>query len=76
MRRLLMLERKHEEPAKIFDVFRMPDGSEVMRRFVGYAGDLEKRAWAEETGAKLIDVLIDVNDRAVALVDKGRGWRH
>lgn len=76
MRRLMMLERKHEQPVKIFDIYRMPDGSEVQKQFIGFEGDIEKRAWEEETGAKHIDVLICVDDRAVALIDKGRGWRH
>ena len=66
LRRLEQLQLKNEEPVKIYDLFQLPDGSEVKIRFKGSsAGDvIEKRnQWIAEHDAKLIDIIIEVGER-------------
>ena len=63
LRRIEQLQLKAEEPVKIFDLFLLPDGSEVKIRFKG-ADALEKRnQWIAEHDAKLIDIIIEVGER-------------
>ena len=66
LRRLEQLQLKNEEPVKIYDLFQMPDGSEVKIRFKGNSADdvIEKRnQWIAEHDAKLIDIIIEVGER-------------
>lgn len=66
LRRLEQLQLKAEEPAKIYDLYQLPDGSEIKIRFKGdSAGDvIEKRnRWISEHNAKLIDIIIEVGER-------------
>lgn len=66
LRRLVQLQLKNGEPVKIYDLYQLPDGSEVKIRFKGSsAGDaIEKRnQWVKEHDAKLIDIIIEVEER-------------
>ena len=66
LRRVEQLQLKAEEPVKIFDLFQLPDGSEVKIRFKGKtaAEVQEKRSsWIAEHDAKLIDIIIEVGER-------------
>ena len=65
LRRLETLELKQEDPVKIFYRFRLPDGTEVQKRAkegLPGAGIEDIRQWEQETGAEMIDVIIDVRD--------------
>ena len=66
LRRLEQLQLKNEEQVKIYDLFRLPDGSEIKIRFKGSsAGDvIEKRnQWILEHDAELIDIIIEVGEQ-------------
>lgn len=65
LRRLELLQLRQDEPVKIYDLYRLPDGTEVKIRFKGdsAADTLEKRQqWAAEHDAKLIDIIIEVKE--------------
>ena len=63
LRRLEQLQMKAEEPVKIFDLFQLPDGSEVKIRFKGSDALEQRNQWIAEHDAKLIDIIIEVNER-------------
>jgi hypothetical protein len=63
LRRLEQLKLKNEEPVKIYDLFQLPDGSEVKIRFNGSSADEKRNQWITEHDAKLIDIIIEVCER-------------
>lgn len=63
LRRLEQLQLKAEEPVKIYDLYQLPDGSEVKIRFKGSSAIEERNQWIAEHDAKLIDIIIEVGER-------------
>lgn len=63
LRRLEQLQLKAEEPVKIYDLYQMPDGSEIKIRFKGDSADEDRKQWIAEHSAKLIDIIIEVDER-------------
>lgn len=47
------------EPVKIFDLYRMPDGTEKKIRF---KNDEQRQQWEAENGAELVDIIIEVKE--------------
>lgn len=65
LHRLESIESKREDPVKLYYLFRLPDGTEVKKRVKeGMPGASVKdiRKWEEDTGAMMIDIIIDVKD--------------
>ena len=59
LRRLELLELRNVEPVKIFDLYRMPDGTEKKIRF---KNDEQRQQWEAENGAELVDIIIEVKE--------------
>lgn len=56
IRRLEQIHCQNWGPVKIYYLYRMPDGSEVRKRFGSVA---ELRRWERKTGAEHINVVVE-----------------
>ena len=60
LHRVQLLQLKREEPVKIWDLYRMPDGSEQRMRWKG--NHEQMRSWLAATGAEHTNVIIEVKE--------------
>lgn len=61
-KRLYRLQQNKEEPVKIWELYRMPDGSEQRMRWKGADWLDQMRSWTESTGAVHINTIIEVKE--------------
>lgn len=60
LRRLELLQLKHEEPVRLWVLYQLPDGSEVRMRWKD--NDQQLRQWEADTGARSKDLIIEVKE--------------